>query len=193
MLARARHEPDALVIGIDAAADRMAESSRRAAAPVRKGGLPNALFAVAAAERLPAELTEIAGEVTVFFPWGSLLHAVLALDDACEAAAGITGLVEPGGTVRMLVSIDPRDRLALAPLAAAERAAIARRWAAHGLTLTVLEPADPAAIAATGSSWGRRLQTGRDRLVWRIELRRTPGPDRLSRQTAAGGAWPSAS
>ena len=113
MLARARREPDSLVIGVDANADAMAESSRRAAAPERKGGLPNALFVVAAAERLPPELRGIAAEVSILLPWGSLLRGALAFDDACDAAAGIAGLVAPGGRVRAIVSIDPRDRLAL--------------------------------------------------------------------------------
>jgi 16S rRNA (adenine(1408)-N(1))-methyltransferase len=50
VLAAAAARPDALVIGVDASAAAMAESSRRAA---RRGALPNALFAVAAAEHPP--------------------------------------------------------------------------------------------------------------------------------------------
>jgi hypothetical protein len=46
----AAERPDTLVIGVDANAAGMAESSRRAA---RRGALPNALFAVAAAEHPP--------------------------------------------------------------------------------------------------------------------------------------------
>jgi 16S rRNA (adenine(1408)-N(1))-methyltransferase len=47
VLARAARWPDTLAIGVDANAAGMAEASRRAA---RRGTLPNALFAVAAAE-----------------------------------------------------------------------------------------------------------------------------------------------
>jgi 16S rRNA (adenine(1408)-N(1))-methyltransferase len=50
VLAAAAQRPDTLVIGLDANAAGMAEASRRAA---RKGALPNALFAVAAAEHPP--------------------------------------------------------------------------------------------------------------------------------------------
>ena len=50
VLAAAAARPDALVIGLDADAAGMAESSRRAA---RGNALPNALFAVAAAEHPP--------------------------------------------------------------------------------------------------------------------------------------------
>ena len=151
----------------------MAESSLRAARPVRKGGLANALFVVAAAERPPVELTGIAAEVTILFPWGSLLRGALALDDACDAAAGIANLVGPAGLVRMLVSIDPRDGLSVSVFEAADAADLAVRWARHGLTLTTFEPAGRDDVDASGSSWARRLAAGRDRPVWRLELQRT--------------------
>jgi len=50
VLAAAAARPDTLVIGVDANADGMVDASRRAA---RRGALPNALFAVAAAEHPP--------------------------------------------------------------------------------------------------------------------------------------------
>jgi hypothetical protein len=164
----------------------MAESSRRAARPVDKGGLPNLLFAVAAAEAPPDVLRGRADEVLIVFPWGSLLRGTLALDDA--AAAGIAALVAPGGLVRGFVSITDRDAATteLRPLTAADADAIARRWSAHGLTLTCFEPAGPEAIHATGSTWGRRLTAGRrrgadspaataERPVWTLELGRDSG------------------
>jgi 16S rRNA (adenine(1408)-N(1))-methyltransferase len=178
VLARARREPGTLVVGVDASAAAMAESSLRAARPIRRGGLPNALFVIAAAERPPDELCALAAEVTILFPWGSLLRGALALDDGLEAAAGIAGLVGPGGLVQTLVSIDPRDRLLLPTLATADRAGLAARWAFHGLTLTRFEPAEPGEIDASGSSWARRLAAGRERRVWRVELGRIDGPMR---------------
>jgi 16S rRNA (adenine(1408)-N(1))-methyltransferase len=170
VMARARCEPDALFIGIDASAAAMAESSRRAARPERRGGLPNVLFVVAAAECPPPELRAIAGEVTVLFPWGSLLRGALALSDA--AAAGISNLLRPGGRVVAFVSITERDALGLQPLDAVEGEALARRWACHGLDLQAFEPATAAQIEATGSTWARRLDAGRERPAWRLELRR---------------------
>ena len=70
VLAAAAARPDTLVIGVDASASGMQAASRRAA---RRGALPNALFAMAAAERPP--LTGFADEITVNFPWASLLRA----------------------------------------------------------------------------------------------------------------------
>jgi tRNA G46 methylase TrmB len=50
VLAAAAGRPDTLVIGVDANAEGMARASRRAA---KRRALPNALFAVAAAEHPP--------------------------------------------------------------------------------------------------------------------------------------------
>ena len=85
VLAAAAADPDTLVIGIDASAGAMAEASRRAARPARRGGLPNALFVVAAAEALPPELDGVADVVTIQLPWGSLLRGALALDEDVAA------------------------------------------------------------------------------------------------------------
>jgi 16S rRNA (adenine(1408)-N(1))-methyltransferase len=171
-------------MGVDAAATAMAESSLRAARPARKGGLPNAIFILAAAERPPAELSGIPAEVTIAMPWGSLLRGALALDGACAAADGIAALVAPGGIVRVLLSIDPRDRLSLPAPENVDAVDLASRWRRHGLALTAFRPAEAAEIAAGGSSWSRRLAAGRDRTVWRIELRR--GSRRPRRPPASG-------
>ena len=68
MLATAAAQPDRLVVGVDASAAAMAVASRRAAATPRRGGLPNALFVVAAVEALPPELNGLTNAVTIHFP-----------------------------------------------------------------------------------------------------------------------------
>jgi 16S rRNA (adenine(1408)-N(1))-methyltransferase len=156
----------------------MAESSRRAARPARKGGLPNLWFAVASAERPPDELCGRAQDLSILFPWGSLLRGTLALD--ATAATGIAGLLGPAGRVAALISVTDRDAATadVLVLAAGDAEPIARRWASLGLTLAAFEPATIDDIRASGSTWGRRLLAGRgtvDRPVWRLELRRESG------------------
>jgi 16S rRNA (adenine(1408)-N(1))-methyltransferase len=182
VLARAAADPAALVIGIDAAAASMAESSRRAARSVRRGGAPNALFLAAGAEALDPVLAAAADLVTVAFPWGSLLLGALGLD--ANVADALGRLVKPGGTVLVHVSIAGRDGIAgIDWLDAAGVADAAARLASHGLLVRSAEIATPAGIAATGSTWGRRLGAGRDRDAWRLELVReiVPGsaPDQV--------------
>lgn len=173
MIGRARAEPDALVIGVDANAAAMAQASRRAARPAPRGGLPNALFVVAAAERLPAELLGIADELTILFPWGSLLRGTLAMDGT--AASGIATLLQPGACLTAFVSVTARDGLALASLDEPGAIhALANRWACHGLRLEAVGPASAAEVMATGSTWARRLRAGAQvgRPAWRLTLRR---------------------
>jgi 16S rRNA (adenine(1408)-N(1))-methyltransferase len=173
---RARQEPDTLVLGVDANAAALAESSRRAARSTRRGGLPNAAFIVAGAERPPPELVGIADELTITLPWGSLLAGALAIDPA--AAAGIASFMAIDGRVRILVSIVDNDQLNRASLGAHDAATLAQRWARHRLRLVTFRPATDAEVDASRSSWARRLAAGRRRPAWLIELNGTDVAER---------------
>jgi len=178
VLAAAGANPTGLVIGIDPVADALAEASRRAAAPPPKGGLTNALFVVAAAESLPLELHGVAERVTVNLPWGSLLRGALALDE--RAAAGIACLVAPGGTAELLVAPADRDRLAgdVSVDGRLEGGCLTADWRRYGLCLHEARPATAAELAATPTSWAKRLRLHgsgvADRTPWRLVLRREP-------------------
>jgi 16S rRNA (adenine(1408)-N(1))-methyltransferase len=149
----------------------MAESSRRAAKPAAKGGLPNAAFVVASSEEPPFQLQAVADELTIQFPWGSLLRGALAIDDA--AAQGIAALLKGGGTAVATFSIEDRDRLDLPNLESArERRALAERWSCRDLDVCGLRPATRAELRSMSSTWARRLAAGRDRSAWRLELKR---------------------
>ena len=166
VMARAAAEPAALVIGVDATADAMAEASRRA----DRRGSHNALFLTAGVEGLGGSpLAGRANLVTVQFPWGSLLRGALGLDRA--ALGGIASLLAPGGRLEVLASVVPSDGIdGLACLDATAEAEIRRAWAAAGLDLATMRPATADEIAASGSTWARRL--GRERPIWRLEGRR---------------------
>ena len=166
-LALARAEPGSLVIGLDAAAAAMAESSRRAA----RRGPANAIFLAAAAEALAS--TPFAGRVDhtiVNFPWGSLLRGVLGLEPA--ALVGVAALVAPGGRLDVLASAVPADRVVgVATLDGSWEPAICRAWGAAGLHLVSMRRATSDEIAASRSSWARRLgAVGDTRPVWRLAL-----------------------
>jgi 16S rRNA (adenine(1408)-N(1))-methyltransferase len=188
-LAAAVAAPNDLVIGTDANAAAMAEVSRRAAAG--RTAQPNLLFAVAAAESPPAELIGRADRVRLLFPWGSLLRGALGLEDAEAAADGVAALVRPGGVVEVVLSVTERDRLD--GVSALDDAAIERVAAAHrrrGLELVSVRPMARDEVRAMGSSWGRRLLSGGDRPVHRLELVRavTAAPGGPSGSSAGRGA-----
>jgi 16S rRNA (adenine(1408)-N(1))-methyltransferase len=175
VLAAAAREPTTLALGIDANAAAMAEASRRAGRPARRGGLPNAGFVLAAAESLPPTLAEVAQLVTVQFPWGSLLRGVVGRED--DVAAGIAGLVAPGGSLQLLLAPAARDGLDGIPLDEHALAdAVRDAFERGGLTLTTARCATPDEVRASQSTWARRLGSSPDgeRVVMLMRLCRCP-------------------
>jgi 16S rRNA (adenine(1408)-N(1))-methyltransferase len=155
-LANAAREPTTLVIGLDANAAAMAESSRRAARSPRKGGLENALFLIASAEAPPVELRKLAERVTIRFPWGSLLRGCLGGDR--EIAAGIASTLAPGGELELLLAPADRDLLGGLPTGpAAVIEAAARAFEPFGLRVGDAGEATAALMRASGSTWACRL------------------------------------
>lgn len=172
MLAAAAAQADRLVVGVDASAAAMAEASRRAARRPGRGGLPNALFVVAAAEALPPELDGLADQVTVHFPWGSLLRGLVAADPA--VLGGLVRAMRPGATLTVLLSATARDGGAgVGPVGEAALAAMADAYDRQGLTVTTVRPAAPADVAASHSTWGKRLGAGTRRPAWLLEAKRS--------------------
>jgi 16S rRNA (adenine(1408)-N(1))-methyltransferase len=80
--------------------------------------------------------------------------------------AGAALLLAPGATGTVLLSVVPRDGLPAIPPPADLAAAYAR----HGLRLVEARPATAAEVAASGSSWAKRLRAGRDRPVTLLRL-----------------------
>jgi 16S rRNA (adenine(1408)-N(1))-methyltransferase len=170
VLAAAAAQADRLVVGVDANAAGMATASRRAAAKPARGGLPNALFVVAAAQALPAELDGVADLVTVHFPWGSLLRGLLGADPA--TMTGLTRVLRPAATLQLLLSSTARDHSAgVAPIQAATLQALAGSYATWGLAVTRLRPATAADVAVAHSTWGKRLGAGTRRPAWLLRAR----------------------
>jgi 16S rRNA (adenine(1408)-N(1))-methyltransferase len=84
---------------------------------------------------------------------------VLGRDEA--VLAGIARLAAPGASLTALVSVVPRDGVPAIPPAAELAAAYAR----HGLELVEARPATATEVAASGSSWAKRLRAGQARPV----------------------------
>jgi 16S rRNA (adenine(1408)-N(1))-methyltransferase len=95
----AGRRPEVLFIGVDADPTRMRRASQHAPA--------NAIFVVAAAESLPAELDAAVSELTVHFPWGSLLRGLVAPSPTVLDSLG--RVLRPGATLTALLSIGDRD------------------------------------------------------------------------------------
>jgi 16S rRNA (adenine(1408)-N(1))-methyltransferase len=175
VLATAAREPETLAIGIDADAASMAEASRKAMRAAKRSALPSALFVVASAEALPAELNGCVDLLTVQFPWGSLLRGILDGDPAI--VSGIARLTKPGAAVTLLLSVTEHDRVTgRVSLDDATFADLEPRYAAHGLSLREARPATVEQLANSHSTWAKRLRAGSQRPAWYARFERTARP-----------------
>ncbi|WP_119166053.1 class I SAM-dependent methyltransferase [Algihabitans albus] len=176
VLRRARTEPGVLCIGLDAVAEAMAESARRARAKPAKGGAANALYVVARAEDLPSELAGRCDAITINYPWGSLLKAVS--EPQQEVLAGIAACAKPGARVTLLINLAPfedpdqRDRLGLNELDAelAEQR-LGPAYLAAGLKIGKIDL--HLGELPERTSWGRRLVVGSRRKTLEIKSQKS--------------------
>jgi 16S rRNA (adenine(1408)-N(1))-methyltransferase len=67
----------------------------------------------------------------------------------------------------VMLSVVPRDGLPPVPA----RPALASAYERHGLDLIEMRQATPEEVAASGSSWAKRLRAGRERTVTLLRLR----------------------
>jgi 16S rRNA (adenine(1408)-N(1))-methyltransferase len=152
VLYRARTEPTTFAIGIDASPDGLAAGSWRA----KRARLDNAEFLVAGVERLPAALARVADEVTVHFPWGSLLRGLV--DGSGCVVSPIATLMKPNAELRVLMSAVDRDGIGeLTPALVASRR---DRYREHGLRFIEAGWASAATVAESRSAWAKRLAVG---------------------------------
>jgi hypothetical protein len=84
---------------------------------------------------------------------------VLGHDD--EVLAGVARLLAPGAEGTALVSVVERDDAPPLP----DHAALAASYARHGLRLAEMRAATTEELAASGSSWAKRLRAGATRPV----------------------------
>ena len=162
----ARTRADTLAIGLDASADALAYAARHA---VRER-VPNLVLLREPLESLA--LDSFADEVTIHFPWGSLLRGALAEDRAVFDA--ICRLPRPGGSVALAFSVIDRD--GRAPLSAKDIASVAREYRWSGFTLVEDRAVERSDVAAARSTWGKRLDVGGTRPGHLLRFRRGSAP-----------------
>jgi hypothetical protein len=106
----------------------------------------------------------------VVLPWGSLLRGALGPEPWFLDAA--RRVLRPGGELRALVSVTARDGLATAELDARSLAALAQRYEAACWRVVEAREATAADVAASGSSWAKRLGIPHRRPAGVVRLRR---------------------
>ncbi len=152
----ARECPARFAIGIDACRENLRGPSRHAP--------PNALFVIANALTLPCELRGLATRITINFPWGSLLAALLDGDPAL--LDGLAMLAQPGATLEIRLNQGALVEAGYAPEAGAMQIQqVLREWGFDNRRLAML---DADALRVYPTTWARRLAYGRDPCGWRL-------------------------
>ena len=171
VFAAARSNPNKFYIGVDANAKPLEKISMKATRKPAKGGLPNAMFLQAAIEDLPDELSGVANEIHIHFPWGSLLKAVTTAD--ANVLSSLRRIAAPDCLIEIVIAIDPeRDRTEIERLGLPEltpvflHSYLFPKFAAVGFELLGHGRLNPAEWSRLETSWARRLQGGSARTVW---------------------------
>lgn len=146
----AKQHPDWYAIGVDACRANLREHSRT--------GPPNTLFVIAAAEDLPPELHGQASYLTVNFPWGSLLRALLEGDQ--HVMAGLASLSGPYASLEVRVNGEALAEAGWTLDAGTSR--ICESLFRSGWQVTGPRLLGVTALQAFPSTWARRLAHGRD-------------------------------
>jgi 16S rRNA (adenine(1408)-N(1))-methyltransferase len=163
---------DRFFIGLDACRENLRENSQIK--------LPNSLYIIASAQVLPKELTGLAKEITINFPWGSLLESLLTNDPAL--LDGLLAITHPKASLQIRLnggalsetgwSLEDGIQQVYQVLSAAR--------------FRVRQPALMSAndLRACPTTWARRLAFGRDPRAYLISA------ERLECRSQFQTAWP---
>ena len=146
----AGEHPDWFVIGVDTCRENVRRHSR--------AKLPNMLFVIASAQELPGEFCHLFSQVTINFPWGSLLEGLLAGDPALMN--GLAFVTKPGAQVEIRLNGGALQENGISLEVGAE--AIQKIMDRYGWSLNHPCKMESGALRTFPTTWAKRLASGRD-------------------------------
>ena len=141
---------DHFVIGLDACRENLREHSQ--------AKLPNLLFMIAAAQDLPAELENRVSQITINFPWGSLLQSLLSGD--AKLMCGIKTVSRPNALLTLRLNGGALAEAGKTLEAGTDRIYYNLLQAGWQIEHPVM--IDASALRKLPSTWAKRLAFGRD-------------------------------
>jgi hypothetical protein len=146
----AERNPDWFIIGVDSCRENLREHSR--------SKLPNVLFVIASAQDLPQEFRGRISQVTINFPWGSLLESLLTGETALMN--GLKSVSKPNAQIDIHLNggalVDAGTDLD------AGTQIIVDTIHRYGWRLKNPHLLDGEALRSFPTTWARRLAHGRD-------------------------------
>ncbi len=144
----ARENPSSFIIGVDSCRENLRQVSRQS--------LPNSLYLIANAESLPAELKGLAKQVTVNFPWGSLLNGLLQADS--PVIHNLREIMQPDAELHIRLNGGALQKAGYTLPAGAQQ--IQHALLLNDFRLKRAQPIETATLRAFPSTWARRLSYG---------------------------------
>lgn len=174
---KAKENSDTFYIGMDPAAENMMEYASKIVKKPSKGGLNNVLYVVSNIENLPEEMNNIAHQVYVNLPWGSLLEGITkgredVLDNLVGLAKAPYADLDMCFTYSILHEAGEIDRRDLPQLSLEYiRDAIVPIYKSKGITISGIESITNETLREYATQWSKRLGFGRERDIFRIRAR----------------------
>ncbi len=156
----ARKCPGLLTIGLDACRENLQQASPKT--------LPNTLFLIANALCLPPELTGVADQLTVNFPWGSLLNGLL--DGETGLTENLFKLLRPGAALEIRLNQSAMEKAGYSLEEGGLK--IQHNLRLAGFRVTNALKLEGEALKAVPTTWAKRLAFGREAAA--LYLRATP-------------------
>jgi 16S rRNA (adenine(1408)-N(1))-methyltransferase len=142
--------PSHFVIGVDSCRENLHEHSR--------AKLPNLLYVIASAQNLPRELNGLVSQITINFPWGSLLESLLHGDS--RLLCGLESISCRGASLNVRLNGGALAEQGWSLEDGATR--IFENLASAGWQIYTPELMDSCALRTFPSTWAKRLAFGRD-------------------------------
>jgi 16S rRNA (adenine(1408)-N(1))-methyltransferase len=146
----AESHPNDFVIGVDACRENLCQVSSSAPA--------NALFVIANALALPSELYGLAAQVTINFPWGSLLEGLLTYDSAL--LEGLVNIARPNAELEVRLNGGALAEAGWSLETGADR--VRDVLATNGFSIRPSNMMTAHELKSYPTTWAKRLAFGRD-------------------------------
>jgi 16S rRNA (adenine(1408)-N(1))-methyltransferase len=142
--------PDDFIIGVDSCRENLREHSR--------AKLPNMLFIIASAQKLPPELNRLVSHISINFPWGSLLQGLL--DGDSRLLCGLESIMNSSASIKMHLNSGALAEAGIDLESGAER--IYDNMIRAGWQVNAPVTMNTDALRSFPSTWAKRLAFGRD-------------------------------
>ncbi len=163
---QAQANPERFYIGIDSSPANLAEYATKITRKPAKGGLPNVLYVIANVEQLPVELHGCAAQITINFPWGSLLNGLVLGDvvvlQNIAAVAARPARLDIFINYSVFADPVPLDIVGLPDMTIEYIETVLRpRYAQAGIIIVERAYLGPEVMKQIPTTWSRRLAFGK--------------------------------